>query len=277
MFVLVLCASTFVRAQFEGVIDFQHTIGSGESARKTPVSVFIKNTMMAINSKEGDERAEGKVIYRGDKQVLWIIDDVKKEYLEIDVTENKQSGEREDSESAENDEPKLSVRKTGKTETILGYTCKEVILENENESHDVWGTEKLGNIFEGVAKAFGSMSGKQSHENTNDWRTELMKMNLFPLKAVSMENGTVTETEEVTGIEKKSLSASLFAAPEGYEKHSMDPEMGKMMQQMQGQMKKHKKGSDKGEQHIDMEKMMKEMQEKFKDIKKDTTEDKDNE
>jgi hypothetical protein len=266
--------STNVRAQFEGVIDFKHTMGDGAQARNTTVTVSIKDRLMAFTPHEKGEIGSGKVIYRGDKHVMWIIDEKKQTYLEIDVADT-----AADQQNATPDKPKMTIHKTGKTQTILGYPCEEVIVESDNESHDLWCTSKLGKVFEGVAKSFGKMSHGRGNTGATEWRKEFMAMNEFPLKTVSTKKGRVTEIEEVTNIEQKSLPAAMFDVPEGYKQQSLGGATGDMMKQLQEQMKNRDAGGGKPGQNVDMEKLMKEMQEKIKSLKKDkdTTQGKDNE
>ncbi len=260
-------------AQFEGIIDLKHTFGKAELTHETLVSMFVKNNLMAFKPTGGAVRDEGRVIYRGDKHRLWIVDDQKQTYLEIDLSKNRQSDDSEDTGTDTGNKDRVKFHKTGKTENILGYPCEEIIIESDSEVHDIWGTSKLGNIFEGLIQSFGSMAGQKKNLAADDWRNELMHLSIFPLKTITTERGEVTQQEEVTKIEKKSVPASNFELPETYKKQSFDFDLGGMTKELQEELNKGKGNREK----VDLQKMMKELEEKMKSHEKDSTKDKDNE
>lgn len=108
------------------------------------------------------------------------------------------------------------IKRTGKMETIAGYSCEHVTV-----------TEVNGDVIDAcVAKglgAFSPMGGGMGRGgrggggaggpggNPTGW-TRDMEKGMFPLKAT--RNGETLI--EVTSIERKSLDASLFAPPAGY-------------------------------------------------------------
>ena len=102
----------------------------------------------------------------------------------------------------------------------------------------------------------------ESKESMGQWG-ELADMKIFPLKVTTSREGTVTEIQEVTKIESKTLAASTFEPPADYKKQSIDLDFQKMMEGM-----KSRDQGNQGEpgQNVDVEKMMKEMQEKMKDV-----------
>lgn len=226
-------------AQFEGAIDMIITNYIDGKPEQMLSTMFVKKDMLAAQMQgEKKEMGGGKFIFRGDKQLLWIVSDEEKMYVELSLKDKGEDTKSREAETKEKKKSKSSVNKTGKKQTILGYSCDEYEIKEDNEVTSLWGTAKLGNIYEGLAKSMGKMAGAKGGVEMEEWETELMKMNLFPLKIVTTKDGKVTESQEVTKIEAKSLQATIFEPPVGYQKQSMNFDMQEMMKQMQEQMKK---------------------------------------
>lgn len=265
-FVFLLCVPD-VKAQFEGEMALKTTRKIKDKFTEALVSIFIKNDKLMLKVK--DEQEMGKdvtIIYRGDKKSFWIVTDKEKSYLEIPIKDNddeEMAGEMKGARKGK--KSPVNVKKTGKTETILGYACDEYIINEGDEEKDIWGTGKLGDLYDGFMKAFGQLSRKNQGHGMEGWQSELMKLKIFPLKSATKTKGDVTSSEEVTKIEKKSLSASLFEVPADYKKTSLDFDMNSMMKSMREQMK-NGKGAGKD---IDVQKMMEEMKEKMKGMNKE--------
>ena len=249
---LLIGAASMASAQFEGVIDMKSTSNDRGKPHEMAFSMSVKKDMIATDIKNPEkEMGGGKFIYRGDKKLLWIINDKEKNYMEMSLKDRDDA----DAEKKPGKKPKSSkstVRKSGKTQTILGYSCDEWISEDEEGSTSIWGTAKLGNVYEGLSKSLGQMGGGNKRHELQGWEGDLAGMNIFPLKIVRSKEGKIKDTQEVTKIEAKTLAASLFEAPSGYEKQSFDMDMMKMMKDMQKKMmekmekKKDKKDGDEG-------------------------------
>ncbi|MBI5476906.1 MAG: DUF4412 domain-containing protein [Ignavibacteriales bacterium] len=247
--VLMLTGMTQISvAQFEGAIDMKVTMIEEGKPQVMEYSMFVKKDLIASQIKStGADAMQGKFIFRGDKKVLWILNDAEKNYLEMPTKEfNKpETGKNENKKS-----PKPKVTKTGKSEKILGYVCEEVIIDEGKEVTHIWGTGKLGNFYGDLMKSFGCMSENAKAEL--GWEAELEALKLFPLKIVSKENGNITQTQEVTKIEAKSIPQKTFDVPSGYTKVPMNFNL----QEMMSEPNKDDPGSN-----IEMEKMMKQLQE----------------
>ncbi len=250
-------------SQFEGVLDMRMTTGrpSGES-RQVSYTLMVKENKVAADVREAEgAKMFGKIIYRGDKNLTWVIDDAHKSYMEIEL--NGETPEQEQETKGEQ-EGGPKVHKTGKTESILGYTCDEWIVEDSDAVTSVWGTPKLGDMYDGLQKAFGQLNRRGPMSGSaSSWENELAKIRVFPLKIVRSEGGNIVQTQEVTKIEPKSLAASVFEVPEDYKKQEMGPSMEQMMDALknyQGQNGGPPGGIDKEA----LQKMLKELQEKMK-------------
>ncbi|MGH7516835.1 MAG: DUF4412 domain-containing protein [Gemmatimonadales bacterium] len=122
------------------------------------------------------------------------------------------------------------ITKTGKTETIAGHKCEHYLMGEQQDS-DVCAAKGLGmfmggNAAGGMGRAFTLPAGYEEY-------AEFAKDGFLPLKVSAIRNGKEEVVMEATRVEKKSLDASLFAVPTGYQ----EMDMGKMMQQMQKQQK----------------------------------------
>lgn len=99
------------------------------------------------------------------------------------------------------------ITRTGRKETIAGYECEHLLVAGDPGPTDVCVARGLGPY---VPPAIGAAMPA--------WQRALAKDGAFPLK-VSRHDGTVQL--EVTKIEKRKLSPSLFNVPESYTKMEM--------------------------------------------------------
>jgi len=254
-----------ILAQFEGIMDMKVTgadVGKDDNILYT---MTIKKNLMATEVKNPtDANGAGKFIFRGDKQVVWILNDKEKSYFEISLKDETKSEKRKKESKAE--EFAAKVKKTGNKETILGYLCEEIIIEGEDEITHIWGTQKLGDLYGTMMKSFSEMGMQEGGDRSRGWDDEIAKLAMFPLKVVSKENNKVVLTQEVTNIQQKSIPETVFDVPKGYKKQSFDFDIKNMMKQMQKEGKKHKEEDkdDPGE-NIDMEKLMKQLKDAQKE------------
>ncbi|MBP6508591.1 MAG: DUF4412 domain-containing protein [Opitutaceae bacterium] len=120
-----------------------------------------------------------------------------------------------------------AIEKTGETEKILGYDCTKYIVQSKEATTEIWATDELG-AFMGFGGGLSGPMGKGAP--TQSWEKALDGKNFFPLRVVSKTGAKEKFRLDVTGVEAKSLPASFFAAPEGYQKF----DMGGMMQGLPG-------------------------------------------
>jgi len=235
MLALLLCPMFSALAQFEGLVDMKITSFSKGKPEEMQMSMSVKKDLMAMDIKgKGDEG--GRMIIRADKKVMWMVRDQEKMYLEFPLKENSVKSGKAAAQG------KSNAKKTGKTQTILGYECEEWVTEDGDAVTSMWVTSKLGNLLEGFTQAMGKLSGMGggAAAEPSGWKGEMAKMKMFPLKTETTKNGKPAESMEVTKVEQKTLPQSTFEAPSGYRKQSLDFDMNKMMEQMQKQMQNKK-------------------------------------
>lgn len=218
----LLCfyCSCVASAQFEGVIETRNvTTDETGSKIQYQMTMWVKKDMVKVKTSSLDGAPANTLIYRNDKNVIWMFADGEKSYVEID--QNEQPVEQ----YASVPEEKYKIRRTGKRKKILAYPCEEIVLTRESEKTTIWATDKLKSLNEALAKAFGGESG----QGPQAWDDELSKLGLYPLNAKVLVENRLAESQEVTAITKKKLAAELFEVPPGYQKQ----DMGKMLEGME--------------------------------------------
>ncbi len=262
--IVLLCFMLFVgvaHAQFEGQIDMKIAHVNGDTQRETQMAILIKQGMLAFTVKEeGSMDKGGNIIFRSDKNLLWIVNPKDKTYLEIvPDKEMMTSKDKSKKKPEQKSKGKSSIRKTGKSMTIAGYTCDEWVAEDEEELTTILGTTKLGNVYEGFTKALAQWGGNQLDRDSEGWQHELIEKRIFPMKTVTKERDEITETQEVTKVEQRSLATALFEPPAGYKKQALDFDMGKMMKGLND-------GNTRSMSKDDLEKMMKQLKESMEQM-----------
>lgn len=124
------------------------------------------------------------------------------------------------------------VEVTGKTETILGYKCNQILVKDKGTVTEAWMAEGLGafmGLGGGGPMGGGGMFGGGKPANTPKWESALKGKGGFPLRVISRDTkGKETYKMEATKIQPGSLPDSQFSVPEGYQKFAM-PSMSDML------------------------------------------------
>jgi hypothetical protein len=230
--------------------------GQGLYWESTTVTKFAGTTEMHYSScyrphmfKQWSDK--DATIFRLDKEIIYSIDNERKEYSEMTFSEMektaKKAGGEMDAQMAElkkqladmpaeqreameqmmggktkssGEEAKLDVSKTGETKTLSGYKCtKYLIKENDKEFGTLWTTTSVPD--------FGAMQ--------NDFKA-------FSQRMASLTTIIAGMTMTVTKFEKRSIAASEFEVPSGYKKvkseNFMEREHGKKRQSEEEQEQK---------------------------------------
>jgi hypothetical protein len=130
------------------------------------------------------------------------------------------------------------VEVTGKTETILGYKCNQILVKDKGTVTEVWAAEGLGNFMgmgNGGGMGGGGMFGGGKSANAAKWEEALKGKGGFPLRVITRDaKGKETYKMEATKIEPGSLPDSQFTPPAGYQKFDM-PNMGGLLKGLGGE------------------------------------------
>jgi hypothetical protein len=203
-------------AQFEGVIKMKISQKSSTNPMNATQEVLIKKDNMRSNiTSDNSPMGPVSMVIRRDKGVMWTLFNAMKMYMEMSLKQTE-----EFAKSMQKDTLVPTIKKTGKKQKILGYTCEEVLVTTSEMTATIWETTELSALAESM-KQFNSSSNAQPR-----WMQEIEKMNLLTLKLHSeKKDGEVTDME-FTGIEKKKINDAQFEIPAGYKKQEMPAGMG---------------------------------------------------
>jgi len=187
------------QSKFEGSITMALTAPQGT----TEVTYLIRGDQLRFDMPGGGGRA-GYVIRDAGKNATMMVLPSQRMYMDFGALQAMIPG------GATQAVKTPDIKATGKKETIAGAECEHVILTASDGQYDVCGAKGFG--------SFATMSSPMSRGNSGPPGLDRLGKDFFPLK-VQKVGGDVAM--QVTKIEKKSLDASMFAVPEGYQKMEM--------------------------------------------------------
>jgi hypothetical protein len=210
---LACFAGLAVAGEFEGIVHFK-SVRDGK-AREYDYLIKGKKTRVQI---EGE----------GNRQFAIIIDPENKKTLML-MPERKMVMEMPMSEEAGTDQAKskknISFTRTGKTDTILGQMCEQLLVTSDDGETEICGAKGMG-YYAGMHRP--GMGG--SSDGAPAWTKELKEQGFFPLRVVTKgSDGNEKARLEAIKVEKKTLDAGLFTVPDDYKKFDrggMMPGMG---------------------------------------------------
>jgi hypothetical protein len=201
-----------LHAQFEGTVTATTT---GMRDNNTPftitqeISIKGKNIRSVMSSPQ-QPGGSVTMIFRGDKERFYTLFDQVKKYLEY----SKKTIE-ELTKNIPKDQTPVTVKRTGKLQQFLGYTCEQIILTQGETTVEMWATSELTSL----RKAMDELNSYQK-QNVPQWSKEIEKLKLFPMKTSMKMQGTNAEVN-VVSIQRKTLPASIFDIPAGYTKQPL--------------------------------------------------------
>lgn len=218
---LVLAAlSSYAADAFEGKISLAMSGDKKGRSQNLDYSIKGKKLRMDINA-EGNQVA---TILDMDKMEMTMLMSDQKMYMVHPIKKPVEQAAEKVAQS------NAAIEVTGKTETILGYKCNQVLIKDKGTITECWLAEGLG-AFQGLGsgQGGGGMFGGKKSANAAKWEEALKGKEGFPLRVVSRDaKGKEVYKMEATKIEPGKLPDSLFLPPEGYEKFQM-PSLGGLM------------------------------------------------
>ena len=204
--VIVICLSLLLtfslnaQNKFEGKVNIKVTSDGDEAT----MGYLIKDNMMRFEM--GEDVSQYSLIDFTNKKMLMVMPEDEM-YMEIPASKIFSDVQKE--ANAEMGK----INKTGETKEINGYTCEKWIYKDDDITTESWLAKDLG----GFIFLDNPMGGSKS-----EWQTEIETSGYFPMLIINLdEDGEEESRWEVTSVEKKSLSADLFAPPANYEKMTM--------------------------------------------------------
>jgi Domain of unknown function (DUF4412) len=228
-------ASLAFLSGFEGEVDAFMKDSSKPNPQPVPLAVLIKSGKVKLEIPEalikhaagnplGDK---GYVIFDSAAKKLTAVSDPKKMAIVIDLNNSGKtlSGMTPPGTGGHGapSGPPPKITKTGKTDTVAGYSCEYWDITSDHKE----GTVCMGS--DGPSWFSIPMTGIPTE---HAWMLDLMDGKHFPLRFIGYaKDGTTEENRvEVTKIDKKSLPDSEFQVPAGYKTIDLE----KMFQGMPG-------------------------------------------
>jgi hypothetical protein len=199
-------------ATFEGEI----TMNVSEHGKpQHTITYDVKGTQMRFDAPaDNGPMSGGYVIFNSTNKSMVTVSDAKKMAFTIDLNRAPQPP------SAAAKKP--TIDRTGKMDTVAGYSCEIWKITNDDGSK--------GDVCVGKGIAFPSFGGR----NSEAWMNELADS--FPLRAVMTDAAGAEKTRmEVTKVDRKSIDDAKFQVPAGYQTMSMD----QMLQGMGALQRRH--------------------------------------
>jgi hypothetical protein len=190
---------------FEGEITMTNTDPNKPPAKT--ITYEIKGTKMRFEAPDtAGPMSGGYVIFDTTGKKMTAVNDAKKTAMVMDLGALQAFAPGGANPTA----PKPTIDKTGKTETVAGYSCEDWKVTDPNgERADVCVAKGIS--FPAMGRHAGWMSSLEDG---------------FPLRAVSYDStGKEKSRMEVTKIDKKSLDDKMFEVPAGYTTQNMDEMM----------------------------------------------------
>ena len=221
--VLLTAAESFAAGAFEGKVTLAMTAEKGRTMN-LDYSIKGQQLRMDINA-EGHQMTS--IMDLTKMEMLMLMPD-QQMYMVMPIKKPVEAAAKAGESTAE-------VEVTGKTETILGYKCSQLIVKDKGTVTEMWVAEGLG-AFMGLGNSGGGGNpmagmfggGGKKSANAAKWEEALKGKGGFPLRVISRDaKGKQSFKMEATKIEPGSLPDSLFAPPAGYEKFAM-PDFGSM-------------------------------------------------
>jgi hypothetical protein len=214
--VALLMGAARASGQFEGIVQStNYTVDDYGVGQRFDMTIWVRHDMIRVNIPSVGGIPGSIVIYRHDRKVSWVINEVEKTYFEVPLADQLMVQKQADQNA-----DKSTVDRTKKTRKLLGYQCEQIILKRGESETEIWGAKGLSDLTARMDSLLGD-----SGERGVGTETEVMRqLQLFPLVSITRSNGKVVDSQEVTRIERRPLDLSLFVIPPEFKKQTaMDP------------------------------------------------------
>ena len=208
---VLLLVSLRLEAQFEGMYESRN-VTSGETGgrERFVMTVWLKGERARIVTVPDGEEAGTTMIYRADRRVVWMLADAEKAYVEIPL-------QGDESPLPPSGLP-TRVQTTGRTATIAGFVCRQVVITRNGERTELWGTGRLRRLSKALEGALGAGHAPAPGSPGE----EMERLGLFPLKSTTTIDGRVVESQEVLRVVEGKVDDARFEIPAGYAKRDMN-------------------------------------------------------
>lgn len=213
--------SSFAADAFEGKITLAMSGDKKGRSQNMDYSVKGKKLRMDMNAEGG----QVSTILDTEKMEMTMLMPSEKMYMVHSIQKPVEQAQQQAAKS------NVDVEVTGKTETILGYKCNQVLIKDKGTLTECWLAEGLG-AFQGLGSGpggGGGMFGGKKSANAAKWEEALKGKEGFPLRVISRDSkGKEVYKMEATKVEPGKLPDSLFLPPADFQKFQM-PSLGGLM------------------------------------------------
>lgn len=224
-FIRTLCLGALLSApalfaaetSFVGKVSFTMTSAKGKPVvmNQTIKGTAVRTDMEGLPGGMIMDFSKKEMIMLMDEQRMYMVHPIKPSDIPQDIKDKAAAAD-----------PDVEV--TGKTETILGYQCNQIIVKDGKTVTEMWVAEGLG-MFAGMGSPGGGggmFGGKRDAAVSAKWERALKGKGGFPLRVISRNPaGKETFKMEATKIAKGGVSDADFLPPKDYQKFQM-PDMG---------------------------------------------------
>lgn len=189
-------------------------------------TTIMNSSMKGSSTRMETEGLPGAMIMDFKKREVIILMDSEQMYMVMPIQTDETAPETKAKPAAD-----PTIVETGKTENILGYLCKQVMVTEGKKVTEMWIAEGLG-LFAGMGSPGGGGGGmfgkKKGNAETAKWEQVLKGKGGFPLRVITRNAaGKETYKMEATKIEKGGVTDADFLPPKNFQKFEM-PDMGGM-------------------------------------------------
>lgn len=211
---LLTVTSVFAAAPFEGKVSLALSQGGGKAQ---PITYAMKGQSIRMElATEGQTMAS--IMDLAKSQMIMLIP-AQRMYIVMPIKPPAATARESLEQGGE-------IKKTGRTDTILGYPCDEYVAQDNGTTTEIWLAQGLG-TFMGMGSG-NPMLGR-GNQSAPRWEEQIKGQAGFPLRVVSKDaRGQESFRLETTQIEPSSLPDELFTPPADYEKFMM-PDRSNMM------------------------------------------------
>ncbi|UCH64462.1 MAG: DUF4412 domain-containing protein [Ignavibacterium sp.] len=212
-FIIFSASILFGQDRFEGKVTFK----TDDDGKEQLMTYLMKGNKFRIEESEGRDAAGGVMIYDSETQMMTILMNEQKMYMEMPINDSKYTAQVQvDSEKPE------YFAKTVEEKVILGHSCDKFEFKDKDKKGIAWMTKDLG--------SFMFMSNpKDMKKSQPSWQDEIMGAGYFPMLVKEEDSsGELITIFEVTELLSMDLDDDLFLVPPDFNKFVM-PNMPNIM------------------------------------------------
>lgn len=214
---LLTASASFAADAFQGKVSLAITSDKGKSQT---LNYSIKDQKLRMDM-EAEGHTMATIMDTAKLEMLMLMTE-QKMYMVMPMKKPVEQAQAQ--AMARQGESTADIEVTGKTDTILGYKCNQILVKDKGTVTEMWAAEGLG-TFAGLGNQGGGGGGPfGGHKSANaaKWEEVLKGKGGFPLRVISTDTkGKQSFKMEATKIEPGILPDSLFLPPPGYSKFDL--------------------------------------------------------